>query len=79
MLINMVEKKKNCTEVNFVLLCLIGKGKRGAVYWRVAIYTSEYNLHVTRPVGECFKKLLSNHAFRSEIAYGLGELIIRQV
>ena len=24
------------------------------------MYTGEYNLHVTRPVGECFQKLVSN-------------------
>ena len=26
----------------------------------------EYNLHVTRPVGECFQRLLSNPAFALE-------------
>ena len=28
--------------------------------WRVAMYTGQYNLHLTCPVAKCFKKLVSN-------------------
>ena len=28
--------------------------------WPVAMYAGEYNLNVTRPVGECFQRLVSN-------------------
>lgn len=42
---------------------LEGEGK---ILW-VAMCTDEYDLHVTRPVGECFQKLVSNPTYYMKI------------
>ena len=30
--------------------------------WRVGMYMGEHNLHATRPIGECFQRLVSDPA-----------------
>ena len=60
--INIEEKKEgNCTVILVYFASSEGVGG-GRVIWRVAMYTGEYNLHVTRPVGECLQKIASNLA-----------------
>ena len=62
---NVVEKRKR--QLHSCQLCftlLDRKGRESGVIWRVAMYTGEYNLHVTRAVDESFQKLASNPANR---------------
>ena len=37
------------------------------VIWLEAMFTDEYNLNVTRPVGKCFQRLASNPAYQEAV------------
>ena len=55
-----MEKKNAQLLTLFYFTWLEGEG--AGVIWRVAMYMGEYRLHVTRPVSECFQKLIPKPA-----------------
>ena len=54
-------KERRKRQLPIYLLCFIWFDQI-YVIWRMKMYSGEYNLHVTRPVVECSKNLVSNLA-----------------